>query len=342
MEQAEYGQHPRCSYRALPALALASQCADANELTEEAISNCEMPVEHPAVHLLQTSYPITSIPIPEKDPTFWMDERVVRFLHVLGARTRKQEIVNVLLVGRAGTGKSSLPREFAAMNQRPFFTMHCQLVTEPGDWWGNREMSPQRGTYFRKAALVDALETPGCVILLDEANRTHPENLNALFGLMDHRRRVWIPNLNREVEVAPGVVFFVTLNEGLDYMGTNPVDRALRDRLSNTLRLEYLPKRVEAELLAQRTGVSRDIAHKLAEFAHTVRNNPKLGIVVSTRQLLECSALVREGLPMADAVMFAIVNGAMEDMDRKALLQSLQMAGAAGEIHIEQQWDDGE
>ncbi len=280
--------------------------------------------------------------VPEPDLSFWMDAPVLRFLAAVAERSRKGESLNVLLVGPTGTGKSSLPREIAARWQRPFFTMHCQMVTEPGEWWGTRELSPDRGTYFLQAALVDAVETPGSIILLDEANRTHPENINALFGFLDHRRRAWIPVLHREIAVAPGVVFFVTLNEGMDYAGTNPVDRALRDRISNAIRLDYPPKAVEVELMARRTGIDEDTAWKLATFAATIRGNPKLGVSVSTRQLLECAALAREGLPLPDAVLFAVVNSAVDEVDRKALLQSLQVTGAVEDAYTRWHEDDDE
>lgn len=275
--------------------------------------------------------------VPEADPSFWVDELVARFLHSVADRSRKGEIVNILLVGAAGTGKSSLPKEFAATWGRPLFTMHCQLVTEPADWWGSKEMSTEKGTYFQRAALVDAVETPGAVILLDEANRTHPENLNVLFGLLDHRRRVWVPALCREVVVAPGVMFMVTLNEGMEFVGTSPIDRALRDRISNTVRLGFLPGSVEASILVERTRIDEGAARRLVEFASTVRRNPKLGIGVSTRQLLECAALMKEGLPPNEAVLFAIVNAAEDELTRQALLQALQLTGEVREAYAERQ-----
>lgn len=277
-----------------------------------------------------------ALAVPAPDPAFWLDAPVKRVLEALAERTARGAVVNVLLVGPSGTGKSSLPREFAAWKQRPFFAVHCQLATEPGDWWGTREVSPAQGTYFVEAALVHAVETPGCVVLLDEANRTAPENLNALFGLLDHRRAAWIPALQREVNVAPGVVFMVTLNEGADYVGTYAVDRALRDRVANTLRLNYLPKDVETEVLVTRTGVDRNMARRIVEFVGVVRANPKLRLPVSTRQLLECAAMVNEGLSLEDAALFTMVNAAREEVDRKALLQALQLTSELREAYAAQ------
>lgn len=285
---------------------------------------------HPALH------------VPERDPDFWIDEPTERLLSSIRKRSKKGGIVNVMVSGPTGTGKSSLPNEVAAAWQRPFYSVHCQLVSEVDDWWGTRELSIERGTYFRKAALLDVVETPGAIVLLDEANRTHPENLNALFGFLDHRRKAWIPALHREVSVAPGVIFFITLNEGTDYMGTNAVDRALRDRISYTIRTDYLPREVEVGLLITRTGIDAGAADKLADFARTVRNNPKVDLMVSTRQLLDCAALVKEGLPVPDAVLFSIVNGAPDNVDRRALLQALQITVGVDEAYVYRLWDDDE
>jgi len=296
----------------------------------------EAPASQPAGH--------PALKVPEADDTFWVDDKVVRLLHTVGRISGKGEVVNVLLVGPKGTGKTSLPKEFAAANRRPFFTVHCQLIAERDDWWGSKELSLEKGTYFEKAAFLDAIETPGCVILLDEANRTHPENLNALFGFLDHRRKAWVPALKREVAVAGGAVFFVTLNEGYEYVGTNPVDEALRDRMTYAVRMTYVPKKVEKAILIRRTRVDEDTAEKLAEFSRTVRRNPKLGVPVSTRQLLGAASLVVEGMALQDAVLFSIVNSMGQDVDRKALLQALQVIGKVDEAYVEgtaEQDDDG-
>lgn len=282
-----------------------------------------------------------SLTAPQADPTFWIAPAVAPFLNAVAERSRRGQIVNVSLVGPTGSGKSSLPREFAAAWHRPFFTMHCQLITEQTDWWGSKELSVATGTYVRHTPLVDALETPGSIILLDEANRTNPENLNALFGLLDDRRRAWVPVLQREVVVAPGVVFFITLNEGGEYVGTNAVDRALRDRVTSTVALDYLPPDVERSLLCTRTGVTALAATRLVEFATTVRRNPKRPFAVSTRQLLECASLVHAGLLVRDAVGFAIANSALDVSERSALLQALQLTTRPGETgYARQRHDD--
>ena len=91
----------------------------------------------------------------------------------------------------------------------------------------------------------------------------------------------------------------------------------------------------QARILVKRTGVDRETAEKLARFARDVRRNPKVGCAPSTRQLLVAAQDVVEGLPIQEAVMYAIINDLDENADRQALLQHLQIIGSIDEAFVE-------
>ena len=112
--------------------------------------------------------------------------------------------------------------------------------------------------------------------------------------------------------------------------------------MSSTIRMDYLPTAVEEDLIIKRTGLDARTAQRLVQSAHTLRNNPKLDEMVSTRQLLECAELIRDGLSLEEAAMFSIVNGVPDGVSRKALLQSLQIAGGLDEVYLEKHWDEEE
>jgi nitric oxide reductase NorQ protein len=280
--------------------------------------------------------------IPKPQPDFWLSEKVGRELYIVAKLSKKGEAVNLKVLGPAGVGKTTLGWEFAAANNRPCFEVHWGMYQEPGEVWGKDRLSMEQGTYYEQARYVDALETPNCVIILDEPNRCHPEILNTNFALWDWRRAAWVPDLQRMVRVAPGVVFFACMNEGGEYIGTNPMDRAIRERFTRTIRLSWPPKKVEAKVLRNRTGVDADTADKLARFARDVRRNPKVGCAPSTRQLLVAAQDVKEGLPINEAVLYSIINDLDENTDRTALLQHLQVIGKVDEAFVngEQQEDD--
>ena len=278
--------------------------------------------------------------VPSPQPDFWVSERVARELYIIGKLSEKGEAVNVKVLGPAGVGKTSLGWEFAASFKRPCFEVHWGMYQEPSEVWGKDRLSMETGTYYEQARYVDALQLPNCVIILDEPNRCHPEVLNTNFALWDWRRAAWVPDLRRMVRVAPGVVFFACMNEGAEYIGTNPMDKAIRERFGRTIRLTWPPMKVEARILAKRTGVDKETAEKLAKFARDVRRNPKVGCTPSTRQLLVAAQDVVEGLPIQEAVMYAIINDLDENTDRQALLQHLQIIGSIDEAFVEGREED--
>ncbi len=293
---------------------------------------------------LEKSDPGTDLPpgifIPKPQPDFWVSEKVTKELFIVSKLSARGESVNLKVLGPAGSGKTTLGWEFAAANKRPCFEIHWGMYQEPGEVWGKDRLSMEKGTYYEQARLVDAMETPNCVIINDEPNRCHPEVLNAMFALWDWRRAAWVPELRRMVRVAPGVVFFACMNEGGEYIGINPMDKAIRERFTRTIRLSWPPMPVEAKILRNRTGVDKDIADKLAKFARDVRRNPKVGCAPSTRQLLVAAQDVKEGLPLPEAVLYSIINDLDEGADRTALLQHLQIIGNVNEAFVNGQGDD--
>jgi len=98
--------------------------------------------------------------------------------------------------------------------------------------------------------------------------------------------------------------------------------------------------KVETKILVKRTGVDKETAEKLAKFARDVRRNPKVGCTPSTRQLLVAAQDVVEGLPIQEAVMYAIINDLDENADRQALLQHLQIIGSVDEAFVEGREED--
>jgi nitric oxide reductase NorQ protein len=305
---------------------------------EQQVSDKQEPV--PAPETIQMAKPEEEkelppgIFVPKPLPDFWVDERIVKELYIIAKLSAKGEPVNVKVLGPAGVGKTSLGWEFAAANKRPCFEVHWGMYQEPGEVWGKDRLSMEKGTYYEQARYVDALETPNCVVILDEPNRCHPEVLNTNFALWDWRRAAWVPDLRRMVRVAPGVVFFACMNEGGEYIGTNPMDKAIRERFTRTIRLTWPPMKIESRILRNRTGVDKEVADKLARFARDVRRNPKVGCAPSTRQLLVAAQDVKEGLPIQEAVLYSIVNDLEEGFDRQALLQHLQVIGTVDEAFV--------
>jgi len=262
-----------------------------------------------------------ALPVPPEEEGFWVSSRNWERLGRVASRTDRGEPVNVLVRGPKGCGKTTLARVFAARFRRPFYEVHCGAFIDAEQWFGKDRLN-QGETWYRKARFIHAVETPRCCVLLDEINRAHPEVLNAILGLLDWRRSLWSDDLTYEVRVAPGVVFFATLNEGEEFYGANPLDAAVRDRFPRTIRLDYPPKREEAAILRSR-GLSLRMAEKLTEFAHTLRKAAR-PVPVSTRQLLVAAEEMCEGASLREAVETSVIFSTDDVALEKVALQALQ------------------
>ena len=261
------------------------------------------------------------LPVPVEE-RFWVSPRHSSTLERVAALSELGEVSNVMLLGPAGCGKTTLPRQFAATQKRPFYEVHCGSLVDVEQWFGKDRLVDGE-TRYRKSRLVKALETPRCVILLDEINRAHPELLNGIFGLLDWRRSIYSDDLGYMIRVAEGVTFFATMNEGTDYFGVNPLDSALRDRFPRILRLSY-PPRAQEEALLVAQGVDPEIAGRLASFASQLRQATH-PVHVSPRQVLTAAEEVRMGASLREAAEVTIINRLDDSQDEKQVLETLQL-----------------
>jgi nitric oxide reductase NorQ protein len=105
--------------------------------------------------------------------------------------------------------------------------------------------------------------------------------------------------------VAPEVVFFATLNEGEEFIGTEMLDAALRDRFY-TMVLDYLPAEVETKVLELKGGISNADALTIVNIANQLRGNAQEPIVVSTRHTLMIAELVAIGATVNEAFVSSL------------------------------------
>ncbi len=244
-----------------------------------------------------------NVTVPEPDPFFYIQKDLNVMLQRIEQISRRHP-VNVLITGKQGSGKSSLVRQYAAVNKRPFATFQIGILSEPGQLFGEHVLKDGE-TSYRPYLFPEAIQTPNCVIHLEEINRPeHPKALNMLFSLLSDDRQVWIDELCL-LKVADGVVFFATMNEGEEYIGTEMLDPALRDRFYSVL-LDYIPQDVEVEVLAQKAGISREIAREIVDIINKLRGHSDYPIDVSTRTSLMIAEMVAAGASIRDAIIFSL------------------------------------
>jgi nitric oxide reductase NorQ protein len=241
--------------------------------------------------------------IPLPDAYYFAPEEVIFVLEKFEAISGKHP-VNILVTGRQGCGKSSLVRQFAAFYNRPLAVFQMGLLSEPGQLFGEYALKGGE-TFYREFLFPMAISTPRCVVHLEEINRPeHPKALNELFSVLSENRCIWVDQLGL-VEVAPGVIFFATMNEGEEFTGADSLDAALRDRFY-IISLDYLSAAVEEKVLRLKAGVSEKEAGLIIKLVQKLRGNPQFPLPVSTRHSLMMAELVAAGTGIREAMIYSL------------------------------------
>ncbi len=244
-----------------------------------------------------------TLPIPEPEEHFFLPTHVIDNLERI-KNLAERHPVNVLVAGKQGCGKSTLVRQFAARNNRPLASFQIGILSEPGQLFGEHRLKKGE-TYYQEFLFPQAIQTPGCVIHLEEINRPeHPKALNMLFSVLAEDRKVWTDELGL-IKVADGVVFFATLNEGEEFVGTEMLDAALRDRFYVTA-LDYLPPSVECKVLQLKAGISEADALTIVNVANKLRGNTQEPIVLSTRHTLMIAEMIAVGASLEAAFIHSL------------------------------------
>ena len=258
--------------------------------------------------------------VPPLDPYFFVLEEDRINMDRLEKLSERHPI-NILITGNQGCGKSSLIRQFAGYYQRPMAIFQVGLLLEAGQLFGQQRLKDGE-TFYQSFLFPRVIRVPGCVIHLEEINRSeNPHALNELFSVLSEERSIWIDELGL-VEVAPRVIFFATMNEGVEFSGTDELDAALKDRFYR-IRLEYPPVSIEKEILVLKTGVSPSVAGDILNIVNKLRSNKQAPIDISIRHSLMIAELAATGAPLREAIIYSL----QISMD---ILESLLLS-----IHVE-------
>ena len=258
---------------------------------------------------------------PEINTTgFYVEDKNWKYL-VRNIKRKKP----TLLIGPTGTGKTEL-----ILMACKELGINCEVhdmgaMQDPlTDLLGCHRIKNGNST-FDYAKFVDDVQKPG-VILLDELSRAPLMTNNILFPCLDNRRELPLAIADsegpRSVKVHPDCVFIATANIGSEYSGTQEIDAALMNRFL-PLKVDYMPKQNEIEVLKKRCGISEDDAVTLVTFANAMRQKNKEGVVmypVSTRENIAMGEMIADGFDIIDAVNFVVCNK-FNDEDVKAVKQ---------------------
>jgi MoxR-like ATPase len=240
------------------------------------------------------------------------------------------------LAGSAGTGKTTLAREYAARTGRGFVRIGFNRTTELIDLLGQKEPTPagEHGAVrmvWTDGVFTQAIRRPGTVVLFDELTGAPPGTAMAFQVILDNKR-VTLPT-GEVVAFADGVVVVIADNtagygdESGVYAGTHSANAALVDRAARVILVDYLPAMLEAEALQRHSGAPQAACIRLADFAAKVRTlQAQTGGDVrplSIRRLIAfANATHRDGLAFGEALSTTMLSR-LPEADREALRQAV-------------------
>lgn len=120
-----------------------------------------------------------------------------------------------LLTGPTGSGKSTIVDVLSYLLKRPIFRPLMEKGTTSKTLLGSKG-AKNGDTFFDAEGLVKAIQTPNMLIEIPEVNMVEAGVVSIFNSVLDDTKSITIPGMGKTVDIAPGVVFIFTRNEGYE------------------------------------------------------------------------------------------------------------------------------
>ena len=240
-------------------------------------------------------------------------ERIVRALYYF-----KQ----CALVGPSGTGKTHIVYLVAELCGLPVWEVNCGLQTSTYDLFG-------RYIGLGKENWVDGQIILWCryggILYLDEANMMKQDVAARMNPIMDTRGHIVLTEKDNEVvHRHPYGYIIISMNPfSAEFVGTKPLNAALRRRLSVWINFDYLSVGEEicpdeVELVMKRSGIDKETAYKIVKVGAELRRQYKNGDLPygpSPGDLINWAILIADGCTPQEAAEETIVGTTSDDVE---------------------------
>ena len=196
----------------------------------------------------------------------------------------------------------------AAKAERPLVTVACHDDTTATDLLG-RHLVEGGDTVWQDGPLTRAIRQ-GAILYLDEIVEAREDVVVVLHSLADHRRQIYLDRLNETLTAPAEFMLVISFNPGYQ-RGFKELKPSTRQRFVG-LSFQYPEPAVEAEIVAQESGIDLAMAKRLVAFAGKVRNLQEFGLsaTASTRLLAHAGRLMHTGMPPRTACHVGVIEAA--------------------------------
>ncbi|MGH9196492.1 MAG: AAA family ATPase, partial [Acidimicrobiia bacterium] len=209
---------------------------------------------------------------------------------------------HILFEDVPGTGKTMLARAIAQSMNATVNRIQCTPDMLPGDITGASIYDMKRGVFEFKQGPVFCN-----VLLADEINRAAPKTQSALLEAMGERK----VSADAVTYLLPRPFFVLCTQNPIELAGTFPLPEAQLDRFLFKLRMGYMDKDAEYEVMfdnsvqlsieelgavvdtsemtkmiayaATKVEVAKEVGQYIVELVHATRQEPTLGLGASVR-----------------------------------------------------------
>lgn len=217
----------------------------------------------------------------------------------------------MLLKGPTGCGKTRFVEAVAASHEQELIKVSCNEDTSVSDLLG-RYLLKGGDTVWMDGPVTQAVRK-GCMLYLDEVAEAREDVLVVLHALTDHRREIYLDRTGEVLRAPPSFMLIASYNP--QYQSKfREMKPSTRQRFV-TVSFSYPDFEKEVAIVAKESGLSAKAAEPWVKLAGNIRNLKDLCLqeTVSTRLLIYCAKLVRNGLPERLAGEVALVQPLSDD-----------------------------
>lgn len=246
-------------------------------------------------------------------------ERIVRALY---------HFKQCALIGPSGTGKTHIVYLVAELSGVPIYEVNCGLQTSSYDLFG-------RYIGLGKENWIDGQIIMWCrsggILYLDEANMMKQDIAARLNPILDTRGHIVLTEKDNEiVNRHPFGYVIISMNPfSSEFVGTKPLNAALRRRMSVWINFDYLSigndiSPDEVKLVQKRSGVNQNTAENVVKVGAELRRQYKNGDLPygpSPGDLINWAVLIADGCTPQEAANETIVGTTSDDTEVQEMVR---------------------